>query len=141
MSLYYSRKLISRLNRDPAIQRQFDEDYEGVPAEYELTEVMPPATARHCNARMRVSLFVTGTAGAASPLSIALLRDDLVADGVGSAAKKRNTLSPVIENIDLIYAIAFRAPQLARLRGQLIARSRRTQEINRCGGRHSRDIV
>ena len=38
MSLYYIQKLIYQLNRDPAVRRRFDEDFEGLLAEYELTE-------------------------------------------------------------------------------------------------------
>ncbi len=38
MSLYYIQKLIYQLNRDPAVRRRLDEDFEGLLAEYELTE-------------------------------------------------------------------------------------------------------
>ena len=38
MSLYCIQKLIYQLNRDPAVRRRFDEDFESLLAEYELTE-------------------------------------------------------------------------------------------------------
>jgi hypothetical protein len=38
MSLYYTQKLLYQLNRDPAVRRQFDRDFEGLLAGYELTE-------------------------------------------------------------------------------------------------------
>ena len=38
MSLYYIQKLIYQLNRDPAVRRRLDEDFESLLAEYELTE-------------------------------------------------------------------------------------------------------
>ncbi len=38
MSLYYIQKLIYQLNRDPAVRRRLEEDFEGLLAEYELTE-------------------------------------------------------------------------------------------------------
>ena len=37
MSLYYTQKLLYQLNRDPTIRRRFEEDFEGLLAEYELT--------------------------------------------------------------------------------------------------------
>ena len=37
MSLYYIQKLIYQLNRDPAVRRRLDEDFESLLAEYELT--------------------------------------------------------------------------------------------------------
>lgn len=38
MSLYYTQKILYQLNRDTAVRRRFDEDFEGLLAEYELTE-------------------------------------------------------------------------------------------------------
>lgn len=38
MSLYYTQKLLFQLNRDPATVRRFEQDLEGLLAEYELTE-------------------------------------------------------------------------------------------------------
>lgn len=37
MSLYYVQKLLYHLNRDPWVRRRFDEDFEGLLAEYELS--------------------------------------------------------------------------------------------------------
>jgi hypothetical protein len=37
MSLYYTQKLLYQLNRDPATRRRFEQDFEGLLAEYELT--------------------------------------------------------------------------------------------------------
>ena len=38
MSLYAVQKLIYHLNRDPVVRRHYEEDFEGLLAEYELTE-------------------------------------------------------------------------------------------------------
>ncbi len=38
MSLYYVQKLMYQLNRDPAVRRRFDQDFDSLLAEYELTE-------------------------------------------------------------------------------------------------------
>ena len=38
MSLYKVQKLLFQLNRDPAIRRRFDEDFESLLKEYELAE-------------------------------------------------------------------------------------------------------
>ena len=38
MSLYYVQKFLYQLNRDPAVQRRFRDDLEGLLAEYDLTE-------------------------------------------------------------------------------------------------------
>jgi len=38
MSLYYVQKLLYHLNRDPRVRRRFDEDFEGLLAEYELSD-------------------------------------------------------------------------------------------------------
>ncbi len=38
MSLYYVQKLLFQLNRDPALQKQFQEDSGAVLQEYDLTE-------------------------------------------------------------------------------------------------------
>ena len=38
MSLYYAQKLIYQLNRDPAIRKRFDQDFESLLADYELTK-------------------------------------------------------------------------------------------------------
>ncbi|MFZ0501627.1 MAG: hypothetical protein WAU49_08405 [Steroidobacteraceae bacterium] len=38
MSLYYTQKLLFQLNRDPATVRRFEQDPEGLLAEYDLTE-------------------------------------------------------------------------------------------------------
>jgi hypothetical protein len=37
MSLYHVQKLIFQLNRDPAIRKRFDEDFDSLLADYELT--------------------------------------------------------------------------------------------------------
>jgi Aromatic-ring-opening dioxygenase LigAB, LigA subunit len=37
MSLYDVQKLMYQLNRDPAVRRRFDEDFESLLAEYDLT--------------------------------------------------------------------------------------------------------
>ena len=37
MSLYYTQKLLYQLNRDPAVRRRFDHDFESLMDEYELT--------------------------------------------------------------------------------------------------------
>ena len=38
MSLYAVQKLIYQLNREPAIRRRYDEDFEALLAEYELSD-------------------------------------------------------------------------------------------------------
>ena len=38
MSLYYIQKFLYQLNRDPAVQRRFRDDLEGLLAEYDLSE-------------------------------------------------------------------------------------------------------
>ena len=38
MSLYYVQKFLYQLNRDPAVQRRFREDLEGLLGEYDMTE-------------------------------------------------------------------------------------------------------
>ena len=38
MSLYYVQKFLYQLNRDPAVQRRFREDLEGLLSEYDLSE-------------------------------------------------------------------------------------------------------
>ena len=38
MSLYYVQKFLYQLNRDPAVQRRFRDDLEGLLSEYDLTE-------------------------------------------------------------------------------------------------------
>ncbi len=38
MSLYYTQKLLYQLNRDPLVQRRLRDDFEGLLAEYDLTE-------------------------------------------------------------------------------------------------------
>lgn len=38
MSLYQLQKIIYQLNRDPAVRARFDADFEGLLADYELTE-------------------------------------------------------------------------------------------------------
>lgn len=38
MSLYYLQKLLYQLNRDPAVRKQYEQDFEGLLAGYELTE-------------------------------------------------------------------------------------------------------
>ena len=38
MSLYCVQKLLFQLNRDPAVRQRFDEDFESLLAEHELTE-------------------------------------------------------------------------------------------------------
>lgn len=38
MSLYYVQKLMFQLNRDPAVRKRFDENFESLLAEYELTD-------------------------------------------------------------------------------------------------------
>ncbi len=38
MSLYYTQKLLYQINRDPATRRRLEEDFEGLLAEYELTQ-------------------------------------------------------------------------------------------------------
>lgn len=38
MSLYYLQKLLYHLNRDPRVRRRFEEDFEALLAEYELSE-------------------------------------------------------------------------------------------------------
>ena len=38
MSLYCAQKLLYQLNRDPAVRQRFEEDFESLLAEYELTE-------------------------------------------------------------------------------------------------------
>jgi hypothetical protein len=37
MSLYYVQKLMYQLNRDPATAKRFDEDFDSLLSEYELT--------------------------------------------------------------------------------------------------------
>ena len=37
MSLYYVQKLLYQLNRDPAVQRRFQDDLESLLTEYQLT--------------------------------------------------------------------------------------------------------
>ncbi len=37
MSLYHLQKLIYQLNRDPAVRRQYEQDFEGLLQGYELT--------------------------------------------------------------------------------------------------------
>ena len=37
MSLYYAQKLLYQLNRDPAVQRRFQTDLEGLLSEYDLS--------------------------------------------------------------------------------------------------------
>ena len=37
MSLYYLQKLLYQLNRDPAVRNQYERDFEGLLASYELT--------------------------------------------------------------------------------------------------------
>jgi hypothetical protein len=38
MSLYYTQKLLFLLNRDSEVQRRFKSDFEGLLADYDLTE-------------------------------------------------------------------------------------------------------
>ncbi|HEU4627698.1 MAG TPA: hypothetical protein VFS52_23280 [Steroidobacteraceae bacterium] len=38
MSLYGVQKLIFQLNRDPAVRRRYEQDFEGLLTEFELTE-------------------------------------------------------------------------------------------------------
>jgi hypothetical protein len=38
MSLYYTQKFLYQLNRDPAVQKRFREDLEGLLGEYDMTE-------------------------------------------------------------------------------------------------------
>ena len=38
MSLYYIQKFLYQLNRDPAVQRRFHDDLEGLLSEYDLSE-------------------------------------------------------------------------------------------------------
>jgi aromatic-ring opening dioxygenase LigAB LigA subunit len=38
MSLYYVQKFLYQLNRDPAVQRRFREDLEGLLSEYDLSD-------------------------------------------------------------------------------------------------------
>ncbi len=38
MSLYYVQKLIYQLNRDPVVRRRFDEDFDALLEEYELSD-------------------------------------------------------------------------------------------------------
>ena len=38
MSLYYVQKFLYQLNRDPAVQRRFRDDLEGLLSEYDLSE-------------------------------------------------------------------------------------------------------
>jgi len=38
VSLYYTQKLLYQLNRDPLVQRRLRDDFEGLLAEYDLTE-------------------------------------------------------------------------------------------------------
>lgn len=38
MSLYQLQKIIYQLNRDPAVRAKFDADFEGLLADYELTD-------------------------------------------------------------------------------------------------------
>ena len=38
MSLYYVQKFLYHLNRDPAVQRRFRDDLEGLLGEYDLSE-------------------------------------------------------------------------------------------------------
>lgn len=38
MSLYYVQKFLYQLNRDPAVQRRFREDLEGLLGEYDMSE-------------------------------------------------------------------------------------------------------
>ena len=38
MSLYAVQKLIYQLNRDPAVRKRYDEDFEALLAEYELSD-------------------------------------------------------------------------------------------------------
>ena len=38
MSLYYVQKLIYQLNRDPHVRKRFDEDFDSLLSEYELTD-------------------------------------------------------------------------------------------------------
>ena len=38
MSLYYIQKFLYQLNRDPAVQRRFREDLEGLLSEYDLSD-------------------------------------------------------------------------------------------------------
>lgn len=38
MSLYYTQKLIYQLNRDPAVRKRFEENFEGLLEDYELTD-------------------------------------------------------------------------------------------------------
>ena len=38
MSLYYMQKFLYQLNRDPAVQRRFRDDLEGLLSEYDLSE-------------------------------------------------------------------------------------------------------
>jgi len=38
MSLYYLQKLLYQLNRDPAVRKQYEQDFEGLLAGYELAE-------------------------------------------------------------------------------------------------------
>lgn len=38
MSLYYVQKLLYQLNRDPNVRRRFDEDIDGLLAEYDLSD-------------------------------------------------------------------------------------------------------
>ncbi len=37
MSLYYLQKLLYQLNRDPAVRKQYEQDFESLLAGYELT--------------------------------------------------------------------------------------------------------
>jgi hypothetical protein len=38
MSLYYVQKLLYQLNRDPSVRKRYDEDFEGLLSDYELTD-------------------------------------------------------------------------------------------------------
>ena len=38
MSLYYVQKLLYNLNRDAQVRRRFDDDFEGLLADYDLTD-------------------------------------------------------------------------------------------------------
>ena len=37
MSLYHVQKLMFQLNRDPAVRRRFDEEFESLLSDYDLT--------------------------------------------------------------------------------------------------------
>lgn len=59
MSLYYVQKFLYQLNRDPAVQRRFREDLEGLLGEYDMNE----AEREAIRARDVGLLYVLGVNG------------------------------------------------------------------------------